>query len=331
MSLEEEYRSARESVALASAPGGELGKISFAGPDRKKFLHGLLTNDVLGLAPFRGLSACLLTVKGKLTAVCDLYDRGEDLLCLQQAPLTEVILETLSKYLPLSRTTMQDIGSDFKTFLLLGPEADALMKKIFPAFSPLEPYQAALLEWKTRELFVSFGSRLGLRGLLILCPAASSGELEGSFLEAGKAFSLKKAGASVLEIIRVEEGIAAFGQDIGHETIPLEARLEEAVSFSKGCYLGQEVVTRIKDRGHVNKILTGLKLEGQSVPPPESVVFSQSRQVGLLTSAVYSPALGSALALATVSAGEAEPGKNLQVKAGSQEWRAQVVSLPLKK
>lgn len=330
MSLEEEYWAARNSVALASSLGGELGKITFAGPDRKKFLHGLLTNDILSLKPFQGLPACLLTVKGKLTADLDLYDRGEDLLCLQAASLTKSILETLSKYLPLSRTSMHDVSGDWQVLFLLGPDTDGLMKKIFPGWSPLKPYQTSVLSWKGSELFASFGSRLGLRELLVLCPKAAAQELDQALWEAGKAFSLKKAGPSAMEIIRVEEGIAAFGRDIDQDTIPLEAGLEDAISFSKGCYLGQEILTRIRDRGHVNKILAGLKLEGRGVPPLLSPVFSEGLEIGKITSAVYSPRAGSALALAAVSIGENRPGKKLKVKAGSEEWRAEVVSLPLK-
>jgi tRNA-modifying protein YgfZ len=245
----------------------------FAGSDRKKFLNGLLTNDVLALNPGQGQSSCLLTPKGKMLADLELYDRGDDLLAIVPERAAKNFAAALSKRIVLSETTMADITAEHRLLLALDAEGDL-------------PY-----------------GRLGVPGSFKL---SGSGELTP---------------ASELEVLRVERGLPAFGVDIDEETLPLEARLEDAISFTKGCYIGQETTARIKNLGHVNRILVGLK--GKALFAG-AAVRKAGAEIGRLTSAVESPRFGGAVGMAMIRAEHAEAGTAVQ----TGDLPAEVVDLP---
>ena len=259
----------------------------FRGADRKKFLNGLVSNDVAGLAPGQGLSACLLTPKGKLLADFELYDRPDYLLALVPRRAARNFTAAISKRIVLSETKMEDITGEYSLFLVLNA----------PSAAGDFPYD-----------------RFGVPGFFRLIPRGQKILPEA-----------KPVGVQTIEVLRVEQGLPAFGVDMDEDSLPLEARLEDAISFTKGCYMGQETVARIHNLGHVNKILVGLKCSGPVAPG--SVVFSDGAEVGRATSAAFSPRFGCTLALATVKTSHSAPGTRLIVGSG-EGIRAEVVVLP---
>ncbi|HWN90867.1 MAG TPA: glycine cleavage T C-terminal barrel domain-containing protein, partial [Verrucomicrobiae bacterium] len=138
-------------------------------------------------------------------------------------------------------------------------------------------------------------------------------------------------GAEAAELLRVEAGIPAFGADVDENLILPETRLDQLVSYTKGCYIGQETVARVKYRGHVNRGLSGLVVEGKEVPTSGDVVLAEDKEVGRVTSAVHSIALGKPIALGYVRREHFEPGSAVAVRVRDQLVPARVVELPFVK
>ena len=141
-------------------------------------------------------------------------------------------------------------------------------------------------------------------------------------------FQGRAVGLQALETLRIESGKPRFGVDMTEATIPVEANLLEAISYTKGCYIGQEVIARIDARGHVNRQLAGLLLGEAELPEAGSKLFSPDREVGWITSTAWSPAMAQAIALAYVRRGFLEPGTALQVRTDGGYIPATVAALP---
>ena len=162
----------------------------------------------------------------------------------------------------------------------------------------------------------------------ILCVDDDQQVLEGLSLQLGRRYEVLTAlsGSQALEILRIEAGIPRYGQDLAEDTLPLEAGILNALSFNKGCYIGQEIVERARSRGHVNWKLMGLRLEqGAPVPKPGEVLTVDGKTIGEVTSACFSPSLGRPVALAYVRREVSEPRTRLVLTTGSG---AEVVQLP---
>ncbi|MBI4482292.1 MAG: aminomethyl transferase family protein, partial [Acidobacteria bacterium] len=153
-------------------------------------------------------------------------------------------------------------------------------------------------------------------------------ELWQELIAMGERFSLRPVGWEAYQVLRVEAGIPLFGTDMDESHMPLEAGLEHALSTTKGCYVGQEVMARILYRGHVNRKLTGLRLQGGKVPEKGSTIVAGDKEIGQVTSAVFSPALGQPIALGYVRREFLTPGSKVEVKFNGDSASAEVVTLP---
>jgi folate-binding protein YgfZ len=141
----------------------------------------------------------------------------------------------------------------------------------------------------------------------------------------------RAVGTEALEVLRIEAGVPLFGRDMSEETIPIEANLLEAISYTKGCYIGQEVIARIDARGHVNRKLVGLLLEGSTLPQHGARIDTPEREVGWITSTAFSLALQQPIALGYVRREAFTTGTRLQVQANGTTVQATVVDLPFYK
>lgn len=163
----------------------------------------------------------------------------------------------------------------------------------------------------------------GREGRLLVCPSETVNALSAALEKAGA----KTLGREAFNVWRVEKGLPAYGVDMGEETIPLEARLEDAISFDKGCYMGQETISRVHNLGHINKVMVGLKIVAAEPPAAGSAVVRDGQEIGKLGSVIVSPMLGAVLALATVRVDASVPGTILGVASGRGSHRAEVVAL----
>ncbi len=296
-------------------------RFRFRGPDRKKFLQGLLTGDLLSLSPGGVLPSLVLTPKGMLLGDFVLYDRGDDLLAAGRPAAMANLQEALTLKLTLSQTTLEQEPGGL-LHLCGSRSVDALRILFGTSVQPGRCF-SSVIEDRPVWLLPYEGFQSG--GWLIHVP--DLGGAEAARLIRDKVPWLVPAGDAVLEILRVERGTPVYGVDMDSTTLPQEARLEGAISFTKGCYMGQETVSRIKNLGHVNRLLAGLKLV--EVPPPGAVVHSGEKEIGAISSAVASGRLGGGLALALVRAEDAEPGRALSVSWDGRRSAAEVVRLPL--
>lgn len=288
----------------------ERGKLAIAGAEAKAALNGLVSNDVEALSPGGGLYAAVLTPKGKMVGDLRVLDAGEELLLDMERvalqPVFDVVRHGLVGYdAQLEKRTLQR-----GLLSLLGPGADALAGTPGLAGEEHAHAAAAIAGHEVRVVRTDLG-------VDVLCAAEGTGAVGEALRTAGAAPGSEQSA----ELARVESGRPRYGVDLDDSVIPQEAGLNErAVSFTKGCYVGQETVARLFYRGKPNRHLHGLRLS--AVVPAGTPLTLAGREVGRLTSVTHSPRFGP-IGLAIVRR-EAEPGALLEAGAA----QAQVVALP---
>lgn len=325
--------SAAEYAAVRSAAGlmdlSYRGLLQLTGPDRFSFLQGMLSNDVLALKSFTGQYATLLSQQGKIIAdvrvLCALNSIYLDFF----ESLKAKILSHLNRYLVADEVEIADRSSEYATLSIQGPQSEALLRKLVAQVElPEAPLRHAMIALDGTAICTVFASHTGEAGFDLIGPVAKLPDLAQRLSEAGKEFSAVWVGEEAQNVLRVEAGIPRYGVDFTEDNLLLEVGLDDAVSFSKGCYLGQEVVERIRSRGHVNKKLAGLILDGEASANPGDAIVYAGKAVGNITSAVQSPALGRPIALGYVHRDCWNPGTRLIVKHDAGELPAEVTNLP---
>jgi len=334
--LAEEYAALRRGCGLAdrSSAGGP-DTMEMLGPDRHRFLNAYVTCEVKGLAAGQGTYGFFTSAQGRIladVAVLALADR----FWLELPPgRQEAIAEHLRKYLIADRVEMRPLA-DVEPLMLAGPGAEgvlAVAAETAPGFElPAEPWAHARGMVSGVEAVVQRTGRMGVPALTLWVPAAQAEMLEERLLAqpggdgGGERVRPVPVGREALEVMRTEAGVPRFGQDFGPQNFPQETGAAEAVSFTKGCYLGQEVVARIHYRGGVQKTLCGLVFDGPAVPAPGTALLFEGREAGTLGTAVHSLALDRPIGLAILHRRAAAPGSRLQLAGGGD---AEVRALPI--
>ncbi len=308
--LDAQYRQLREECGLLDR--SERGKLALTGPDAAEYLQGQVTNDVEALEPGDGAYAALLDRKGHMQSDLRVLrpGAGPDLWLDCEALARPAVVKHLTMYSIGRDVAVEDVTDERAILSLIGPRSVELAGT------------AALPEDTCQESSVSGVECVAAgtaAGIDLICAAAEAERLRAALLEAG-AVAVSPAAA---EILRIEAGTPRFGAEMSAETMPAEAGIvERAVSFTKGCYIGQEPVARLHYKGRPNRHLRGLRL---SAPVDAGAALRLGeKEVGRLGSAAVSPALGP-IGLAIVRR-EAEPGAELAV--GEDGVTAEVVGLP---
>jgi aminomethyltransferase len=275
------------------------GRIIARGRDRARLLHNVTTNEVKKMTPGAGCYAFLLTPQGRIQADLLLF-AFEDHFLIDTAPeLREKVLQHIRRYIIADQVTLEDVTAATSAIAVEGPEAAAVLAAI-GAPVPAEEYQHQ--PWGER--WVAAVSLTGQPGFRIYGAA----NLEPQLAAAGA----RPASEEDARVVRIENGRPRYGEDIRETSLPQETGQMHAVSFTKGCYLGQEIVERIRAQGHVNKKLVRLEIAAPDPPPPGTKLMANGNEAGEVTSSVFSPELGKAVALAYVRTTYAEPGKLLE-------------------
>jgi folate-binding protein YgfZ len=322
--VETEYRAARQAVALHDATYREALRIT--GEDRASFLHGMVTQEVKGLAPGAATYAAMITVKGAMVADARLLRREADLLLDVEPGLGAKVREFLEKFLISEDAELHDATGELGVLRLLGPRtAELLGAALGGPFAPLPQDATRAAPLAGQEVLLVGSTRVEPHGVELLVPRAGLEAVWKALVAAGPAFGLAPLGWRALEVLRVEAGVPRYGQDMVDTTIPLEANLAHAISYNKGCYIGQEVIARATFRGHMNRKLAGLLL-GATEAAPGTELKKDGKKVGWVTSVVRSPLKGQAVALGYVHRDHLEPGTVLAVGDGPAE--ATVSALP---
>ena len=318
-----EYRALREDAALVDL--AYRARVRVTGSDRVDFLHGMLSNDVKGIGPGRGCQAFLLTEQGKVVADCIVLVLADAILLDGMASAVAAAIVALERHVIADDVELTALGSADHAFGVYGPAAARALERLGVVATPAEDYAHVVVEVRGASLRIVRVPAPGAGGFLCLVPANEAVAWWTCCVEAG----LPPAGQQALEVLRIESGAPAYGRDVGPDTIVLEVPFETAISFTKGCYLGQEVVERVTARGHVNRKLVGLEVAGAVVPPAGAALFADDHEVGRVTSAAWSWRLACPVALAYVRRDHLNPGTMLDLHVGAGATPATVRALPL--
>lgn len=289
----------------------------------------MVSNDVSALSPGQGLYAAILDVNGKILSDARIRCAEDSFLLDLWEPLKDRILTHLDRYLVADEVEILDLGGHYGIVSLQGPESRALLERLAGGFDiGSEPYGYRRVSLEATEVDVVRDSHTGEEGFDLVIAAGALLRVVSRIEETGRGLSLQWVGREAQETLRIEAGIPLYGVDMDERSLLLETGLDHAVSFHKGCYLGQEVVERIRSRGHVNRKLAGLLLEGKEPPPPGAIIRHGENEAGKITSAVFSPALGRPIALGYVGRDFLRPGTRLTVHGGAVALAAEVSPLP---
>lgn len=325
-----EYQAVRSHVGLIDLCHRSL--LRFQGPDRVSFLQGMVSNDVKLLAHGQGLDAAVLDVNGKILADVRIFCTEGSLLMDLWEPLKEKILNHLNRYLVADEVEILDSAGEYGILSLQGPKSRPLLERLLGASEiPSARYGYRTVKIDIAEIGVVPATHTGEEGFDLMIPADVLPDVVSRFEEAGRSFSLRWVGRHALETLRVEAAIPLYGVDMDEENLLLETGLDHAVSFHKGCYLGQEVVERIRSRGHVNRRLVGLIFDGKDLAERGAKIRFGEKEVGRVTSAVFSPALKRPIALGYVARNNWDAGTRLTVHSGSATLRTVVSTVPFYK
>jgi folate-binding protein YgfZ len=302
-------------------------RMTFSGAKAAETLTGLVTNDVLALEPGHGAYAAALTVKGKIVADLRIFRRvDDDFLVDVPAAASAGFLAMVIKYVNPRLARYTDVSADLACVGVVGPHARQVVAHALGAspseFDLLPAYAHASVPFSDAAVTVARSPDFGVDGFDCFVRTADADALRGALRESGAA----PADADALELLRIEAGRPAWGFDMTDDTLAQEANLDalQAISYTKGCYTGQETVARLHFRGHVNRYLRGLRAE--VIPAGPVVVAAGDRDVGDVRSRGISPRLG-AIALAMVRR-EVETGATVTLRAGTVECAATVLDLP---
>jgi tRNA-modifying protein YgfZ len=322
----DEYRHARKDAALLDQ--SSRGKVEVAGSDAVTFLHNLATNDFKNLPPGQGCETFLANATARVIAHAFVYRMPVEppTFWLDLTPgQAEKVVKHLDHFLISEQVELVDRTQDFAQLLLVGPEARAILVRVLGDKLPaLENLQVALWDFGGSVGQVRRNDSLGLPGYSLLCTPTTAESLRSKLTETGASL----AGQEVYEVLRVEAGLPVHGVDVEDTTFaPEVGRTARAISYTKGCYLGQEPIVMARDRGQVNRVLLGVKLQDGPVPPG-SLLYRDGKEVGRVTSSLVSPRFETAIGLAYLRRGHQEPGTVLEVEVKGERRRAEVASLP---
>ena len=314
------------------------GQIAVAGPDRATFLHGLLTNDTASLTAGSGCYAAWLTPQGRMLCDVHVFESGDMMLLDVPAAGVEQTAQRLEEFHFTENVQIATLAS-LRAVWIHGIGAPAILDELAPRNrAPDEPgeyaseggnfgawmqYQNARVELAGMPVVIGRVDQLAVPGFVIYADAQQEDEVTASLASAGALH----ATPATLEAARIEASYPVYGVDMTSDTIPLEAGIEDrALSLTKGCYVGQEVIIRVlhRGRGRVARRLVRLQVEGDA-PQKDAKVFSGDREVGFITSSAKSPRLGG-IALGYVHRDFVDPGTAVEIDLGEARALAHVTS-----
>ncbi len=325
----------REYAALSNSAGlldlSFRSRLCVLGSDRARFLHGQVTNDVKRLQAGDGCYAALISAKGKLESDLNIYCLSDEILLDFEPGLLEKVASRLEKYVIADDVQIVPVQEPYGLLSVQGPRAaEAIRASGLTVDLPTTPFRFTKPEGTSGEVYLVNQPRLGAAGFDLFVPSAGLASVFEQISAGVSRVGGRLCGWEAFEITRIEQGIPRFGQDMDETNIPLEAGIEErAISFNKGCYIGQEVISRIRTYGQVTKSLRGLRFDPTAALPTRGdKLHHAGKEVGYITSVVHSPRLQAQIALGYVRKEVNQLGTRLSVGSALVEASAEVVSIP---
>ena len=308
-----EYETLRTATGLLD--GSTQALIEVRGADRTDFLHRLLTNDIARLVPGGGCRACLLDASAKLIADLVVLAEPERLWLFCDLTRAEIVAQTLTRYLFSERVTVVNHERRRAVLALQGPRTMELLAHVIGTAMPM-PSDGDHVAASLHEIPLRLVRRALAGGVGVWClvDAADAATVWGLLRDAGQRFGLRLVGWDALNTARIEAGLPWWGLDMDETNVLPETGLERvAVSETKGCYLGQEIIARMQTYGSPSKKLMGLVLEGNETPSCGDRIRRGGEDLGRVTSACRSPALQRPIAMGYVKRGADAPGTAVEI------------------
>ena len=318
-----EYRAVRNTAGLFDL--SHRAMLQFTGADRVSFLQGMLSNDVRVLKMFDGQQATILTQQGKVIADLRVLCAMNSLYLDFWEPLKEKILAHLNRYLVADEVEINDPNNEWKMLSLQGPNARNMLGEVFAnAELPTQANQHAMVQFNNAPICVVCADHSGAGGFDLIIQNGQLQAIGERLGQLGGAW----VGTRAQNILRIEAGKPRYGVDFNEDNLLLEVGLDNSYSYTKGCYLGQEVVERIRSRGHVNRKLCGLLLDGKLPADAGNAIVAGDNEVGKITSSVVSLALNRPIALGYIHKDFCAPGTTLCLRREGSSITATVAALP---
>jgi folate-binding protein YgfZ len=283
-------------------------KIVLTGEDRVRWLNGMATNNIRDLASGHGVYAFLLNPQGRILADLYAYNRGDSLLLDTEQSQLEKILATFDHYIIMDDVEVTNASGQLASIGLSGAKAWEVARAAGIDLPQLELLEFVNLKWLDTPVTAVRSDNPAVESFELLVSPSEAEAVWALLVQAGA----RPVGANALELLRIASGIPRYGQDIRERDLPQETEQDRALNFTKGCYIGQEIVERIRSRGAVHRKFTGFLVDGP-VPPPGTKIQSDGKDIGEITSSASLP-LGTrelAVALGYVRREAVVPGKTL--------------------
>jgi folate-binding protein YgfZ len=263
---------------------GSRAKILLTGADRVRWLNGMVTNNIRDLAVGRGVYNFLLNPQGHILGDLYAYNRGEYLMVDTDASQAEKIISTFEHYIIMDDVEVANASDKLTAVGVAGPQSVEVLRAAGFELPELEALQVIDQVWGDAGVTLVRGEGQQVRCYEIWLAPANQGRLRDTLEEAGA----EAVSPEALDVYRIARGIPRYGQDIRGRDLPQETEQARALNFNKGCYVGQEIVERIRSRGSVHRKFTGFEIAG-SVPPPGARIQVQGKEIGEVTSAASLP------------------------------------------
>ena len=328
-----EHLAVRNNVGITDV--SYRGRHQLTGEDRAKFLHRIISNDVESLTTGQGTYAMLLTHRGKIIADLNITVLEDTISIDTASENTESLFNELDKYIIADDVELSDVTAETGAIAVHGPKSADLIQSVLGlnGLAALPERHNCVREadgdFKHTIVCVRTDST-GEIGWTLYTAAEALISLWETLMAEGVRFNVQPIGWNALESLRIEAGVPRYGTELTDAVIPLEAELEHAIDFEKGCYIGQEIVARMKYRGHPNRLLRGLEIDGKPIRKlqPNAKVFDGDKEVGWVTSSTFAPTLAKEIALGYVRIAVTEAGSRVQVETSDGRVDATVVRLP---
>jgi folate-binding protein YgfZ len=315
--LEDEYRAARETLAIFDTNWHAI--IELAGPDRLRYLNAIVSNDIKNLEAGSGSLALLLNPQGRILAELEIYAIKDRLLTLSHASLRQRTVETLDKYIIMDEVTLDDATDKLGSLAVEGPHAARVLEKTYGFDLDAMPDLAIRsVHIDSMPCEIIRRSHFGYLGMEVVAAQKTLKQIWENLLELVKLRGGQPIGTKTLESLRLEAGIPFYPADFNDTVIPHEAAVETThISFTKGCYTGQEIVERVRSRGQVNRRRVKLKFSSPEPPAPGTRLTSEGKELGLVTSSAYSPQSSTAIGMGYSRREHDTPGTSLDLDDGT--------------
>jgi len=280
-----EFLQARDTVALIDK--NYRAYLSFTGPDRVRYLNAVLTNDIKSLSAGQGNISLLLNPQGHILAEIETYAFADKLFCVSYAMIRDRLVEVLDKFIIMDDVTLTDESERFGTLALEGPKAAAVVREVSGAdigrLGELSSTDGTVGAIPGRIVKRSPG---GLPGAEFVVEREKLPAVWEILLNAARKHGGGPMGYAALSGVRLAQGVPWFGYDFGEKQIPHEAGVQDShISYTKGCYTGQEIVERVRSRGQVNRQRVRLAFSGEAVPEAGTPLMMEGKEVGFVTRA----------------------------------------------